>query len=169
MNRLTIKILFVVTIVAACQPTRDSKTENDWDTITAEQSPKVVEEDPDENAEKPKDWKEFKTIFAFSDKEVSQRLGITMLTNDSIDFRLLTEDNLCDTEYWGKARNFYPDGDPEIDEDDTNEAYEVSEFILEDSFKLSKSELRTQRTKPESNSRTKLTPTRIAFLHLDFY
>jgi len=111
----------------ACQATKDS---------TAENSGEVLEDSG--ASKKPKDWKEFKTIFSFKSEAVSQKLGIIMLTKDSLEFRLLTDAKLCDTEYWGRAKNLYPDGDPEIDEDELNEAYEASEFTFEDSSKIIK-------------------------------
>jgi hypothetical protein len=138
MNKVIIKVLFFTTVMAACQQTKDSMSENVKDTTAVKHSKKVVISDKDKNSDNPRDWAEFETVFTFADKEVRQKLGVITLTNDSIQFRLSTEDDLCDTQYWGKARNFHPNGDPEIDEDGNQEAYAASEFILEDSYNIIK-------------------------------
>jgi hypothetical protein len=62
------------------------------------------------------------------------------------------------------ARNFYPNGDSEVDEDDNQDAQDASEFNF-DTALIAQIRLRTQATKNESNSQTKPVQTMIAFLH----
>lgn len=88
--------------------------------------------DPTHTTSKPKDFSAFEIQFQHIIKdEVKQTLAVSWIKPDSIEFRLLTEDQLCDTEYWGNAINKFPGSDGEIDEDDNNEAYASVEYVHE--------------------------------------
>lgn len=78
------------------------------------------------------DWTGFDKVFAHvdSENEFEQILGITMHGNDSIDFQLFCSSRSCEMEVHGTATANYPDGDPEIDEDEDG-AYPADQFLFE--------------------------------------
>ncbi len=84
-----------------------------------------------ETNEEPLDWNNFEFILKAEDLETKQILGFSNISNEVIEFRLKTENQLCDTEYWGQAKNQFPDSDPEIDEDDCGSAYPAFEYVFE--------------------------------------
>lgn len=63
---------------------------------------------------------------------MTQILQINWLTQDSIEFKLIAKNELCDYETQGIAVNKYPNMDPEIDEDANGMAYPVIEYQVID-------------------------------------
>ncbi len=69
-------------------------------------------------------------IFSFKDSihHLYQALMLLTVSDDSLEFTLLTASDDCYTKCSGWAINNSPEGDPEIDEDG-DEAYEVYEYV----------------------------------------
>lgn len=133
------KLIVAVAIVAgACQTTKDSREETAIGNDTLSTRQEVVSSDgaADESVEKPKEWEAFQRIFTYPDNDVKQTLGVIDLTADSIEFRLSTENGLCDTQYWGQAKNHHADGDPELDEDEEALSYPANEFTFENEHQI---------------------------------
>lgn len=130
--RLLIIILTVWTF--GCQPTKNEENTGTVDSLSKDEidtrDKTGLEKEP-ENKKEAKEFDKFEMTFEYEDNEqdFKQRLGVTWLTSDSIEFRLLSEDDLCDTDYWGNAKNKYADMDPESDEDETGESYLASEYV----------------------------------------
>ncbi|MFN5168931.1 MAG: hypothetical protein ACK5DD_04860 [Cyclobacteriaceae bacterium] len=130
-------LIFTLTVLTfSCQPTTNPESTSNSDSLSndnIETTDKNDNEDSTDTIHKGKDFDKFEMTFEFEDKEqkFGQKLGVTWLTNDSIEFRLLSEDGICDTDYWGSAKNNYPDMDPELDEDENGEAYPASEYVTE--------------------------------------
>jgi len=84
-----------------------------------------------DNNERPKDLGKFENTFEHEDKEqnLRQTLGVTWLSNDSIEFRLVTDDDLCGTDYWGKAENIHGALNPKSDKDEKGKLYLWTEFL----------------------------------------
>lgn len=132
--RLITLILAVLTF--GCQPTKYQETFETADSLSNDgvnTQDKIEASKSPDSTEKTKAFAEFEMTFEYEDREQAfrQRLGVTWLANDSIEFRLLSEDELCDTDYWGNAKNKFADMDPESDEDETGESYLASEYVTE--------------------------------------
>jgi hypothetical protein len=131
-------VIFMLTVLTmSCQLEKNKEKVSTTDSVSNDEvkDPKAIDKaDSAENSHKAKDFDKLDMTFAFENKEqrFKQMLGVTWLTNDSIEFRLLSEDDLCDTDYWGYAKNIYPDMDPESDEDENGESYSASEYITEE-------------------------------------
>lgn len=136
------QIIFALTILTfGCQPTQNQ--EDIVITTDASSSKRIETQDVvqdkveidnlTEHADKPKEFDKFETLFEHEDKELNlkQRLGVTWWTTDSIEFRLLTEDDICGTDYWGHAKNNNSNMDPEMDEDKNGDSYAASEYTIE--------------------------------------
>jgi hypothetical protein len=136
LKQIRLTVLILIVLASGCQPTKnqevvkaaDSVSNNKVDTQDKSDGAKSTD-----NGDRGKEFSEFEIIFEHEDKEQSfrQRLGVTWVTSDSIEFRLLSEDELCDTDYWGHAKNKYADMDPESDEDETGDSYLASEYVTE--------------------------------------
>jgi hypothetical protein len=136
MNKIGLLILTLTVLTFSCQPTKNQENTSTSDSISddnIETTDKNDNEVSTDTIHKGKDFDKFEMTFELENKEqrFKQRLGVTWLTNDSIEFRLLSEDDICDTDYWGNAENNYPDMDPELDEDENGEPYPASEYITE--------------------------------------
>lgn len=135
-------LIILTTLALSCQPTKNQETAETVDSLRGggvttkdNSTDKEIDNNPG-----VKDFDKFEMTFEHEDKEqkLKQRLGVSWLTNDSIAFRLLTEDDICDTQYWGTAKNKYADMDPESDEDETGESYLSSEYVTEEETYLLK-------------------------------
>ncbi|MCE2936107.1 MAG: hypothetical protein ACK5V5_09370 [Cyclobacteriaceae bacterium] len=131
----------IILILAAgtfcCKPTsnqEDVLTTDSLNNDTTSIVNKIENEVSNHNSQLAKDFDKFEMIFEFenTDQQLKQRLGVTWLTNDSIEFRLLSQDDICDTNYWGTAKDNYSDMDPESDEDENGESYPASEYVAEE-------------------------------------
>ncbi len=67
---------------------------------------------------------------------MTQSLQVNWLTGDSIEFKLLAENGLCDYEFQGIAVNEYPYMDPEIDEDENSVSYPAIAYQVIDGGQL---------------------------------
>jgi hypothetical protein len=103
-------IIVLATLAFSCQP---SKTQE-----TPEQATRTFDK--------------FEVTFERVNKEpkLKQLLGVTWLPNDSIEFRLLTEDGNCDSNYSGKAKNKNPGKEPESDRDEFGNKYYSLEYEI---------------------------------------
>lgn len=112
--------------VALADSLSNSKIDTSWTNFDAG-------EFRDEN-DRPKALDRFETIFAYEDKEenAKQRLGVTWVTSNSIEFRLITDNDLCGTDYWGNAENKFSNMDSESDEDENGNSYPSSEFVTDE-------------------------------------
>ena len=142
MKQLGQIILTFTILTLGCQQTKnpESALSLETDTLSNEtvETPNITKDkvktgNLTENQDKPKDFNKFDIVFEHENKEQNfkQRLGIDWLTNDSIEFRLLTEDGICDTDYWGNAKNENADLDPETDENENGDSYAASEYFIE--------------------------------------
>lgn len=127
-------MLLLTAMTLSCQPTRNQETARTADTLSnshIQSTTNVDNEESIDNSPQPKAFDQFEMTFESENTEYNSRqtLGVTWLTKDSIEFRLLSEDDLCDTDYWGNAKNNYADMDPETDEDENGEAYFASEYV----------------------------------------
>jgi hypothetical protein len=128
--------LILTVLILGCQLTKNQETVEATDSLSNDRvdaQDKIDESQSSDNTEKAKEFSDFEITFEHEDKEqkFKQRLGVTWVTSDSIEFRLFSEDELCDTDYWGNAKNKYADMDPEADEDETGESYFASEYVKE--------------------------------------
>lgn len=133
-------ILPLIILTLGCQPTKKQENAITTDTTppnaieTLDKSQEKVETDNvTENIDDPKDFDKFEMRFEHEDKEQNfkQRLGITWLTDNSIEFRLMTDDDICGTDYWGSAKDNNVNMDPEMDEDENGDTYAASEYSIE--------------------------------------
>ena len=129
-------LLFILaTLALGCQPTKHYEANETLDSLKNE-SLTTKEESTDGRIQDSsvKEFDKFEITFEHEEKDqkLRQRLGVSWLTNDSIEFRLLTEEDLCDTQYSGNAKNKFADMDPESDEDETGESYLASEYVTEE-------------------------------------
>lgn len=143
MRQITLITLILVILILGCRPAINQETLKTTDSLHNDGVDKQGEIDgpkSTDNSDKPKEFSVFEMTFEHENKEqkFKQTLGVTWLTNDSIEFRLLSEDELCNTDYWGKAKNKYADMDPESDEDETGESYQASEYVTEEKTYLLK-------------------------------
>jgi hypothetical protein len=134
MKQIGLITLILTILTLGCQPTKDQEIVETTDSLSNDRvdtQAKIDEPKSTDNSEKAKDFSEFEMTFEHENKEQKfrQRLGVTWVTNDSIEFRLFSEDELCDTDYWGDAKNNFADMDPESDEDETGESYFASEYV----------------------------------------
>lgn len=137
MKQIRLVTIILTVLSFSCQPTKNQENVSIADTLSndrTEASDNIDSEVSTDNSQKAKDFDKFEMTFEFENKEQNfkQRLGVTWLTSDSIEFRLLSEDDICDTDYWGTAKNNYPDMDPESDEDENGESYLASEYVTEE-------------------------------------
>lgn len=125
-------VLIVLTI--SCQPPKNQEKTSSDDVLIETKWTNFDAGKIGDTTNLLKDLNKFEVTFEFENKEqkVKQKLGVTWLTNDSIEFRLLSEDDICGTNYWGTAKNNYPDMDPESDEDENGESYLASEYVAEE-------------------------------------
>jgi hypothetical protein len=136
MKQIGLITLIFTVLILGCQPTKNQETVETTDSLSnygVDTPDKIEEPKSTDNSEKAKEFSDFEMTFEYENKEQKfrQRLGVTWVTNDSVEFRLFSEDELCDTDYWGNAKNKYPDMDPESDEDETGESYLASEYVKE--------------------------------------
>lgn len=140
MKQLGQIILTLTILTFGCQQTKSSENGVTTDALSSKtiETPDITQDKAEtgnltENPDKPKDFDKFDIVFEHENKEhnFKQRLGVTWVTNDSIEFRLLTEDGICDTGYWGNAKNQNADMDPETDEDENGDSYPASEYVIE--------------------------------------
>jgi hypothetical protein len=142
MKQIGLITLIFTGLTFGCQPTKNQETVETTDSLSndgVDTLDIINEPKQTDNGGKSKEFTAFEMTFDYKDKEQNfrQRLGVTWLTSDSIEFRLLSEDELCDTDYWGNAKNKYADMDPESDEDETGESYLSSEYVTEnESYRL---------------------------------
>lgn len=82
--------------------------------------------------------KAFDRTFAYEDSvnQVVQQLRVNWLSNDSIEFILTADNNLCAYKLTGTAVNQYPGADPEVEEDHAGFAYPAIEYIVVDGRQL---------------------------------
>jgi hypothetical protein len=137
MKKLGLIMLALVILAFGCQQKRNQENDIISDSLAndgIEIQEKTDKASSTDSSGKKKEFERFDVIFEHENKEhhFRQRLGITWLTNDSIEFRLLSEDDLCGTDYWGNAKNQYADMDPESDEDENGESYSASEYVEEE-------------------------------------
>jgi len=133
MKQIGLITLILTVLTFGCQPTKNQETADSLSHDQVDTQDKIYEPKLTDNNKKAKEFSDFEMTFEHEDKEQKfrQRLGVTWVTSDSIKFRLLSEDQLCDTDYWGNAKNKYADMDPESDEDETGESYLASEYVVE--------------------------------------
>ncbi len=129
-------LLGLIVLMTSCTSNRNQKEKivenSEIDTAALVSNQETVQDiNFNEKNSEPLAWNSFEMIFMIEKYETKQKLGVSVLSNNLIEFRLNTENELCNIEYWGKAKNLYPEGDPEIDEDECNVAYPSREFILE--------------------------------------
>ena len=146
-NKTSMKTLGLITLILTiltlgCQQTKNKENIATVDSVSNDQvetQDEIDNEELTDNDSKPKDLDKFEVIFKIEDNKIGfkQRLGVTWLTNDSIEFRLISEDGICDTGYWGNAKNNHPGMDPESDEDENGDSYPSSEYVKDnDSYTL---------------------------------
>ncbi len=131
------KIGLLILILSYSCSSNTQKTENlenldksEDDSTAFELSQEQIGGYTNETDEEPLDWSNFEFILKAEDLETKQKLGFSKVSNEEIEFRLKTENQLCDTEYWGQAKNQFPDSDPEIDEDNCGSAYPALEYVF---------------------------------------
>ena len=78
----------------------------------------------------------YKYIFIDSINKVSQDLEVNWLTEDTIEFKLLSKNELCDYGFEGIAINKYPKMDSEIDEDENGNSYPAVQYEVIDGGQL---------------------------------
>jgi hypothetical protein len=126
--------LILTAVMFGCKQTRNQEDISSADSLIETRWTNFDAGKIGDSTSLPKDFDKFEMTFEFEneDQKFKQKLGVTWLTNDSIEFRLLSEDDICDTNYWGTAKNNYPDMDPESDEDENGESYLASEYVTEE-------------------------------------
>lgn len=133
MRNLSVSALSLTLLFSSCQPKKNDPSEATNDTA-------IVSIEKEIKTEQPKAWKDFTLVLEYIDKaeNSTQKLGINWITADSIEYRLRTEDALCETDYSGSAKNKFPEGDAESDEDENGDSYFVTEYREEkNSYTLS--------------------------------
>jgi hypothetical protein len=133
MRKIGFIILTLAAFTISCQPPKDRENISSSDSLIETKWTNFDAGEIADSTNLPKHFDKFKTTFEFENKEqkFQQKLGVTWLTNDSIEFRLLSVDDICDTNYWGTAKNNYPGMDPESDEDENGESYLAYEYVTE--------------------------------------
>ncbi len=78
-------------------------------------------------------------IFSGEDGPQMKQLTVTWLSSDTVEFEIKSENmsTACERTLRGLAVNHYPDGDPEIDEDEEGNAYPAIEYYYEGDCSLS--------------------------------
>lgn len=135
MKKIELLIFVVSLLTFGCRQTGNPENIKTADSIINENNlteDQINVTDSLDYGENGKDFADFEMVFEYIDKEINlkQKLGVRWVTNDSIEFRLFTEDDLCDTDYWGNAKNNFPESDPETDEDENGIAYPSEEYIV---------------------------------------
>jgi hypothetical protein len=134
MKKIGFIIFALIVLTISCQRTKNQENISSADSLIETKWTNFDAGEVGDSTSLPKDFDKFEMTFEFANKEqkFKQKLGVTWLTNDSIEFRLLSEDDICDTNYWGTAKNNYPDMDPESDEDENGVSYLASEYVTEE-------------------------------------
>lgn len=134
MKKLGFTILALTVLIISCQPTTNQESISSADSLIETRWTNFDVGGTPDSTTLPKDFDKFEMTFEFENNEqkVTQKLGVTWLTKDSIEFRLLSEDDICDTNYWGTAKKNYPNQDPESDEDENGVSYPASEYVKEE-------------------------------------
>ena len=126
MVKLELLVLILTALTFSCQqPKSGEEIETRWTNFDTGGN----EDQKDER----KKLVEFETIFEHIDTEENstQTLAVSWITDDSIEFRLVTDNDLCGTDYWGNAKNTNRDTDPELDEDENGDSYLAAEYVAE--------------------------------------
>jgi hypothetical protein len=134
MRKIGFIILTLTAFTISCQPTKNQESISSSDSLIETKWTNFDAGEIADSTSLPKEFDKFEMTFEFENREqkFQQKLGVTWLTNDSIEFRLLSIDDICNTSYWGTAKNNYPDMDPESDEDENGESYLASEYVAEE-------------------------------------
>jgi hypothetical protein len=128
--KATLLTLLCISFLSACQKTKEPTAEP----ATVPQSDSAASTPLPEAKSfitSKKSLRKKKFAHVNEAERLKQTLIVTWISEDTIEYTLKEESDLCVMDYQAKAVNRYPGGDGESEEDENGDAYLATEYIHE--------------------------------------